>query len=383
MNAKEVHAAASAAIVIGAGPAGLAVGACLKKRGMSCIILEQANSVASSWRNHYERLHLHTVKAFSALPLLPFPPSVPRYPSRDDVIAYLDSYAAHFGLDIRCGEKVMDARRENGLWQVTSSVSRYQSPNLVIASGYNRMPNLPSWKGQEHYRGTLIHSSAYRNGAAFEGKRVLVVGFGNSGGEIAIDLHEHGARPELSVRGPVNVVPREILGIPSQLISIAQQHLPLSVRSLLNGPVLRTLKGDLSRFGLRQSEIDPASQIESMKRIPLIDIGTLDLIAGGQIRVRPAIESFTPDGVIFTDKSAQDYDAVILATGYRTALEDYLHADGAFDDHGRPRESGKETLPGLFFCGFRVTATGSLREIGKEARRIGLAIAKKQVSKAD
>jgi cation diffusion facilitator CzcD-associated flavoprotein CzcO len=184
-------------LIVGAGPAGLAVGACLKQAGVQPILLEQSDKVGSAWRRHYDRLHLHTDKKNSELPLAPFPKDYPRYPSRNQLIDYLESYAKKFELDIRFNQQVTAARREDNHWVVQTQNARYQASNLVIAAGNAREPSLPEWKGQNLFKGKVIHSSEYKNGKQFSGQNVLVVGFGNSGGEIAIDLWEHGARPSI------------------------------------------------------------------------------------------------------------------------------------------------------------------------------------------
>jgi cation diffusion facilitator CzcD-associated flavoprotein CzcO len=247
-----------------------------------------------------------------------------------------------------------------------------------VATGYCREPCLPDWPGQSAYTGAYLHSSQYRNGEPFRGQPVLVVGFGNSGGEIAIDLREHGARPSLAVRGPVNVIPRELLGIPILAIGLVQDKLPPRLADALNAPILRLAVGDLSRYGLRSARRGPMSQIKRDARIPLIDVGTLNLIERGQIAVRPGIDRFTADGVVFTDGRHERYAAVILATGYRPRVDAFLQgATGALDAEGAPLSSGRQAaLPGLYFCGFYVAPTGMLRQIAQEARRISASIAK-------
>ena len=246
------------AIVVGAGPAGLAVGACLRQAGVPCLILEQAGSVGATWHRHYDRLHLHTPKSFSALPYLPFPRDYPRYPSRLQVISYLEAYAHHFQLEPKLGQRVVAARAVEGGWEVQTQDACYQAATLVIATGYAREPYLPVWPGQADFRGERLHSSEYRNGEPFKNRKVLVVGFGNSGGEIAIDLWEHGAHPSMAVRGPVNVIPREVAGVPNLAISIAQGKLPPHVADALNAPILRVTIGDLTPYGLRRSQPRPA-----------------------------------------------------------------------------------------------------------------------------
>ena len=122
-------------IVIGAGPAGLAVGACLKQENIPCVILEQNDRVASAWHHHYDRLHLHTDKRNSELPFLPYPKDYPRYPSRAQLIEYLESYAQKFQLDIRFHQEAISARYEQDQWEVQTQDGFYHAKNLVIAAG--------------------------------------------------------------------------------------------------------------------------------------------------------------------------------------------------------------------------------------------------------
>ena len=297
--------------------------------------------------------------------------------SRLQVISYLEAYAHHFQLEPKLGQRVVAARAVEGGWEVQTQDTCYQAATLVIATGYARDPYLPVWPGQADFRGERLHSSEYRNGEPFKNRKVLVVGFGNSGGEIAIDLWEHSAHPSIAVRGPVNVIPREVAGVPNLAISIAQGKLPPRVADALNAPILRVTIGDLTQYGLRRSPRGPLAQIERDARIPLIDVGTIKLIKRGVITVFPGIERFTQEGVIFTDGQHGAFDAVILATGYRPRVNSFLAGAEAFDEQGTPLCSGQETaIAGLYFCGYYVSPTGMLREIGIEARRISAAIAK-------
>jgi len=367
----------SRTIVIGAGPAGLAVGACLARQGIPCLILEQGAGVGAAWRGHYDRLCLHTDKAHSALPFVRWPRSAPRYPSRLQLIEYLEAYAAGFRLQTRFRQRVLAARRVGGGWEVQTADACHTGSQLVVASGYNREPCIPAWPGQASFRGPLLHSCAYRNGQPFRNLKVLVVGFGNSGGEIAIDLCEHGAQASLAVRGPVNVVPRDLFGIPIVAIAAAQERLPARVADALNALILRLAVGDLTRCGLHPHTYGPLTQIRREARIPLVDVGTLALIRRGAIALYPAVAEFTADEVAFSDGRHARFDAVILATGYRARVHEFLEgAAAAHDAAGTPYSSGRESqVPGRYFCGYRVTAAGMLREIAREARRIGSAIA--------
>ncbi|WP_420643423.1 GNAT family N-acetyltransferase [Candidatus Leptofilum sp.] len=371
-------------IIVGASAAGLAVGACLKQQGVpSVTILERANKVGAAWRTHYDRLHLHTDKRNSNLPHYAFPPDVPRYPSRQQLITYLENYAEHFGLQPHFGQEATKIEQEDGLWHVTTaSEHQFAAPSLVMATGYTNQPYVPSWPGQDQFAGETLHSSAYKNGAAFANKDVLVVGFGNSGGEIAIDLHEHGAKPTIAVRSPVNVVPRDLAGIPILSVGILLSIFPPAVADLLAAPLLKLTVGDLSKYGLKKLPYGPNSQIARDGRIPLLDIGTIKLIKQGAIQVMPGIQQFHADGVTFADGQTRQFDAVVFATGYQPNLEKFGEGIGnALDDAGRPFRSGEESksrLPGLYFCGFYVSPTGMLREIGLEAQKIAKSIAAAQ-----
>lgn len=359
-------------VIVGAGPAGLAVGACLKRLSIPFVLLEQAAAIGSSWRGHYDRLHLHTDKSHSSLPFLPFPKEYPRYPSRQQVVDYLERYARFLNLTPRLHQKVLSARREDGAWVVDTKQTRFRAQALVVTAGVNSEPNVPVWPGQESYQGLIVHSASYKNGAQFAGRRVLVVGLGNSGGEMAIDLFEHGALPTVAVRNPVNVIPREAFGVPFLTMGILQQRLPPRIADAINAPLTRWLVGNLEPFGLRKPELGPIAQIHEQGKVPFIDVGTIKLIRDGHVQVRPGIERFTEDGVVFTDGRQEAFDAVVLATGFKARVDRWLHtADAVLDEDGCPMSSGRPIgLTGLYFCGYHISPTGMLREIGLEAQRI-------------
>ena len=230
----------------------------------------------------------------------------------------------------------------------------------------------------------MLHSSQYRSGERFRGQRVLVVGLGNSGGEIAIDLVEHRARPTLAVRGPVSLLPRELLGLPILTWALALSRLPPRAADALARPLLRLALGDPSRYGLRRPERGPMRQIRERARIPLIDVGTLAHVRAGRIAVRPGVASFTARGVAFEDAAEEDFKAVVLATGYAHGLARFLDGvERVLDARGRPLASGCETaLPGLYLCGFHVVPTGMLREIAREACRVAEALVRRRAARA-
>ncbi len=360
------------AIVTGAGPSGLAVAGCLRQAGVAFEVLDKADKVASAWHAHYERLHLHTARHLSSLPHFPWPDRYPLYPSRTEVIEYLTEYAARFKIAPRLGEEVVGARREGDRWEVTTRAgSVYRAPNLVVATGYNHTPLAPSWPGQETFRGTVIHSAQYRNGAPFKGKKILVVGIGNTGGEIAIDLHEHGATAAIAVRGPVHVVPRDFMGRPVQQTAIWLSYLPLWLRDAISLRVSKHVFGDLSDIGLRRPPYGPSTQVVKHAKIPLIDVGTIGLLRSGVLKSHPDVVRFTETGVVFSNGAERPFDAVVLATGYRPDVRFVEGAERIADERGYPRAvSDGQALPRAWFVGFHNSQGGLLRKIGFEAQRV-------------
>ena len=372
------------AIIVGAGPAGLATAACLQASGRDEVILEKAGAVAAVWRRHYDRLHLHTDRTRSGLPGLAMPKAYGRYPSRAHVIEYLEAYAAKFALKPVFNAAVNVVRREGPHWRAEAGQNSWRAPVVVIATGWADYPYAPNWPGMETFGGPILHSSAYRNPAPFAGKRVLVVGYGNSGAEIALDLAEAGIDVTLSVRSPVNIIPRELFGLPILVFPIAEQWLPPRLADIVNAPAIRLAVGSLAAAGLTKAHKGPLQTIAEDGRPPLIDIGTLAEIRSGRIKVRGDVAKFTADGIMFTQSEAEPFDAAILATGFRPDLRAMLpDAKGVLNESGAPLVSGRETSePGLFFCGATVSPTGQLRQIAIEAPAIARTVANAPAARA-
>jgi cation diffusion facilitator CzcD-associated flavoprotein CzcO len=372
------------AIIVGAGPAGLASAMAIRAAGIEVAVFEKAESVGSVWRRHYNRLHLHTDRKHSGLPGMAMPPAYPTYPSRQQVVEYLESYAARFDIRPVFNTAVSSIRRDGAQWCVHTAQGPICAPVVVVATGIADAPYRPSWPGSEAYRNSVIHSSEYRNPEPFAAKRVLVIGFGNSGGEIALDLADAGVDVALAVRGPVQILPRDLLGLPILTWAILYRPLPARLVDFINAPILRLATGSIEKLGLRRAAKGPRQMVDEDGRVPLIDIGTLDRIRDGSIKVRGGIDRLTPDGVVFADGTSEDFGAIILATGFRPDLRPLVpDVDGVFDRRGMPLLTGQATsAPGLYFCGQITSPTGQLREIGLEARRIA-AVAKRYIADAD
>jgi cation diffusion facilitator CzcD-associated flavoprotein CzcO len=250
---------------------------------------------------------------------------------------------------------------------------------VVVATGLNRRPRVPTYPGREAFRGRVEHSSLYFDAAPHRGRRVLVVGFGNSGAEIALDLAEHGVEVTVAVRGAVNVLPRDFLGMPTQLTAIRFGWLPLAVRDGLGRLVSRLALGDLRRYGLARHPVGPASQIERHGRIPVLDIGTLAAIGRREIRVAPQVAELLPAGARFVDGTVLEVDDVILATGFEPALDGLLAPD-LVPAGGYPPEVAAP-VPGLFYVGFQNVPSGLLREIGREAELVAAVLTRAAVGR--
>jgi cation diffusion facilitator CzcD-associated flavoprotein CzcO len=370
---------ATRVLVIGAGPAGLATAASLLDHGIAPEVIERGSVVGQSWHGHYGRLHLHTVKEYSSLPRRAFPAHYPRYVARQQVVEYLADYAAHFGIVPRFEEEATAIEPADGRWSTRcSSGLEFLSDAVVLATGANLRPHQPSYPGQEQYLGALMHSRGYREPSGYRGRRVLVVGMGNTGAEIALDLAQADVDVTLSVRSPVNVVLRDVLGRPTQVTAMLLAKLPRRVAFAVARKFRDWTIGDLRPWGLRAPRASPLQQLMEEGRTPVIDIGTVRAIRQGRIGVRPGIEAFSAEGVRFTDGRSEPFDAVIFATGYRPDVQGFFpQVQVPLDPRELPRDVvGSGPLAGIYFVGYDLRQPGGLlRTIGLQARQVAAAIA--------
>ncbi|GAA2155666.1 cation diffusion facilitator CzcD-associated flavoprotein CzcO [Humibacillus xanthopallidus] len=370
------------AYIIGAGPAGLATAAALKKRGLHGVVLDKSDAVGSSWRRHYDRLHLHTPRELSGLPGMAIPKRMGRWVSRDDVVRYLELYAAHFDLDVRLRTAVERVdRSDDGLgWALTlSDGSRLTAPYVVVATGFNHTPVEPDLPGLQGFSGEVVLSRTYRNGSPYAGKDVLVVGSGNTGTELAVDLAEHGAaRVRLSVRTIPHILRRSAGPYAAQYTGITVRHLPSALVDRAAALVERATTPDLTAYGLPRPDTGLLTRVERDNAIPVQDVGIIDAIRSGRVEPVAALESFDGDGVVLSDGTRLEPDVVVLATGYSQGLEPLIGHLGLLDDKGHPVERGGATgrgARGLWFNGFTNPISGMLREIAIDAKKIALAMA--------
>src|SRR5438046_1053920 len=185
--------------------------ASLHRAGLPHLVVDRALEVAASWKQHYDRLHLQTAKKYSSLPFTPWAPEVPRYPSRTDIVRCLERYAEQHQIAPRFGVEVKRVTRGSTHFTVDTTAGQLAPRFVVVATGYNAVANRPEFPGLADFAGSVVHAESYKNPAPYVGKRTLIVGCGNSGAEIALDLAEQGIDAAMVVRGPVHVVPRDLL----------------------------------------------------------------------------------------------------------------------------------------------------------------------------
>jgi putative flavoprotein involved in K+ transport len=366
-------------VVIGAGPAGLATAAELVRAGRPVTLLERADQVGASWAARYDSLHLHTVRWLSALPGMAIPRRYGKWVARDDLVAYLDTYARVQGVRAELGVAVsrVDRAEDAAGWVVRTDHGDRAADRVVVATGYSHSPRLPEWPGVETYTGDLRHSADYREPSSYAGRHVLVVGAGNSACEIALDLLGAGAQVTMSVRTPPNIVRRDTLGVPSQLLGVALKHVPERVMNPLAAGLRRVSVPDLSAQGLPRTH-NPYTQFRETGTVPILDTGIVDAIRSGRVEVVAATAAVDGAVVKLADGSTVEPDAVVVATGYTTGLEPVVGHLGLLDQRGVPLVHGADEhpdAPGLHFVGIKAELAGLLREIGLEARAVGRVLA--------
>ena len=351
------------AVVIGGGPAGLATSRELARAGVNHLVLERGDQIGHTWANLYDGLVLHTGKHLSALPGMPFPASTPLFPARRDFLAYLQTYADTFKLPVRTGADVAAVERDGDAWMIrTTEGGEMRARAVVMATGIVANPQMPDIPGRDCFRGRVMHSVEYRRPEGFH--RVLVVGAGNSAGEISVEIANAGAHVTIAVRSGARAVPLQLFGIPIQYFAVALSGLP---RAAFRRVIAAT--GRVSEL-FRGPAVLPPPDDKFCSNVPLIGLHLSDAIRDGSIRLKRGIESFTADGVRFDDGSEEPFDEVILATGYKAAVGS-LGTLIRLDECGfaaRRRRVVSADQPGLYFVGHNYDVRGGLRNIAQDAR---------------
>lgn len=340
--------------VIGAGPAGLAVAGMLTHLGKDFTLFEKEKSIAPLWEKHYDRLCLHTVREYSSLPLHPIPKSFPTYLTRKNVLEYLESYRAHFNIQPEFDTDIQNINKGSEGWIIKTNKEEISANKIVLCTGINRIPNYPSWEGLDLNNANITHSRTYKNTDKFLGSKTLVVGMGNTGAEIALDLANHDVDTDLSVRSIVNIAPRDLFGRPSQKSAKMLDKLPYGIGDSIGTFFKNIAVGDLSKYGLETSKESVVQQLKRTGKTAVLDLGTVKKIKQGKIKIKKGIKSLDGTSVNFIDGSNSAYDNIILATGYKAKLEDFIPGiETQLNDDKIPLSwKGKDEFENVYFCGF-------------------------------
>ncbi|MDQ0728967.1 NAD(P)/FAD-dependent oxidoreductase [Microbacterium sp. W4I20] len=321
--------------VIGAGPSGLATARALQKRGIVVDGYDSSHGVGGLWditnprSTMYESAHLissRTTTEFTEFPMR----SRADYPGHRVLREYFQDYADHFGLTelFRFDTRVTRLEPRDGGWDLTSEGPEGEQTlwyaGVVLANGTLAEPNIPSFSGE--FSGELLHTSAYKSPSQLAGKRVLLIGAGNSGCDIAVDAVHHATSVDMSVRRGYYFVPRYLFGRPSDTLNQGRP-LPARIKQAVDSRVLRAFTGDPVRFGF------PKPDYRIYESHPIVNTMVLNHLGQGDLRIRADVQGFDGRTVHFRDGSADEYDLVLLATGYTLDYpfvdREHLHWRGA------------------------------------------------------
>ncbi|KAE9588194.1 hypothetical protein Lal_00003321 [Lupinus albus] len=353
-------------VIVGAGPSGLAAAACLKQKDIPSLILEKAECLASMWQHKtYDRLRLHLPKKFCQLPLMPFPKNFPSYPTKQQFLTYLKTYAEHFDLKPAFSTSVVSAEfdHRSGFWRVKTKGMKkneeveYICQWLIVATGENAEEVVPQIEGMGEFQGSILHTSLYKSGSIFCGKNVLVVGCGNSGMEVCLDLCNHNAHPSVVVRDTVHILPQQMLGKSTFGLSMCLlKCFPIRFVDQFLLLMSHILLGDTSQFGLNRPKLGPLELKNLNGKTPVLDVGTLAQIRSGKIKVCRGIKRLTQHTVEFVDGKVKNFDAIILATGYKSNVPSWLKGTDMFSEKDglpkKPFPNGWKGENGLYTVGF-------------------------------
>jgi putative flavoprotein involved in K+ transport len=372
--------------VIGAGAAGLGVAGELDRRGIKALLLERSRFVGGGWQGRYESLRLNTVPRFSSLPGMRIK-QAGRWMPGIEFGRYLERYARERSLRVQTGVEVRRLERERGGWKVDTDAGAIDARSVVVATGYDLVPELPNWPGRDEFERALIHSAQYRRPEPYIGRDVLIVGAGNSGSEIARELAEAGAaRVRIAVRTPVNLMPETMFGLGATWFARANENGPRALVDAGSRLIQRLAFGDLSRYGMGRAPLGVATELRERGKGPVLDRGFVAALKRGEITLVPTVEGFEGADVLLADGSRLRPDTVIAATGFSHGLEPLVGHLDVLDERGRPRGpcgQADPANPGLFFNGYWLPLSGQLPAMQRTGPRIARAITSRSRAAAD
>ncbi len=363
--------------VIGAGAGGLCAARHLLARGIEVTIFEAGSQIGGLWvydndsgmSSAYRSLHINSEARVSTFIDFPFPDDAPLYPNHTEMSRYFERYAAHFDLTrrVRFHSRITSVKPENGKFGITLETGATEIfDGVVVASGHQSVPRHPPQI--EGYSGDYIHAHAYRVPTPYADKRVLVIGPGNSGVDIAADICTVTEHTVLSARSPVLIMPRMMFGVPNSrtLLKLERPFLPWKVRVWIRTTLTRFFHGRMEQWGFRT----PKTRTHPISHPTLIS-----QIAWGRVTVKPGIATIEGKQIRFTDGSVDSFDAVIAATGYNTAIpflpDDISPVENKTTHVALYNRVAHPRVPGLYFIGyFDVTGGSNIRMMDDQAEYI-------------
>jgi len=361
------------AVVVGAGPAGLAVARELDhQHGIKALVLDRAAAPAISWRTRYDNFRLNTTGFLSHLPGQRIPLNAGRWPTKEDMVRYFDHYVQRQNIELLLGCKVRRVDRADGFWQLDTSSGQIRTPAIVLATGNYSAPTIPPWPGLKRFNGEIVHSGDFTNAWAYRGRDVLVVGAGNSAADITVQLADDGARRIwLAVRTPPHLVRRAIGPFPSDIFLELFSRVPARMIDPLIGRMNRLMLGDLSAHGFRRPPLGLKESVEKRGRIPTLADELIDVVRAGRVAVVGAVEAVESDRVILAGGRSVGPQVIIAATGFGTDLEGLVGHLGVLDEHGNPRGGfASHVGDGMFAIGYGIPPNGPLRAIRVNSTRL-------------
>ncbi|HZE37211.1 MAG TPA: NAD(P)-binding domain-containing protein, partial [Stackebrandtia sp.] len=338
-------------VIVGAGQSGLAAAQAVRDTGLAPLVLEASARAAGSWPHYYDSLKAFSPNRFNNLAGKPFGGDPDAYPGRDDVASYLERFAESLGVEIRTGTRVTGVSLNSGRYLIhAADGSSLEASGLVAASGSFANPYVPDFDGARRYGGRLLHVADYREPGPYRGKRVLVVGAGNSAIQVAVELARVAS------------------------VTLASHYMPRLVPHLIDGRDVHYLLTD------RFDDLPPSWLAHLAPGKMVTDIGGYaNAFDSGLLNQRAMFTRLTDSGVVWANGEREDIDAIILATGYRPSLG-YLASLGALDEHGMPLHSQGVSLthPGLIYLGLeyqRGFASNTLRGVATDAAVLTPALA--------
>lgn len=321
---------------------------------------------------------MNTLRHYSGLPGKPLPSSFADFPTKAELISFLEKCADELVDAIRLGVKVNKLKSDGNKWLLETNAGEFDADHVVIATGTDKVPVIPTWPGIDDYTGEMLHAADFGDASRFAGKQVLLVGIGNSAVDVGNHLTSNGVgKSWVSVRTGSHVVPQYMFGIAAYQILMMIRWLPIAIQDALVKISSRALLGDLRQFGLPTAPKGPISRAIEDGVVVAIDTGFISAVKSGQFKVCGEIASFSETAVHMADGTTLSPDAIIFATGYRPGLESMLSELDVLDSSGKPKylvDKDNPRHPNLWFLGFTTSTYGNLHARVKESIELADAI---------